>query len=62
MTELQADQNPILQRGAQFLLAGAQRLAKRRHAWQLGDFAGKRPIVQLVLMRQRQRRFNVCRQ
>ena len=55
----QADENPVLQRRAQFALAFAQGFSERGHALQLGDFARERAVFQLVVERQFQRGLNV---
>ena len=57
--EFQANENPVFERGAQFALTLAQRFAERSHAFQLGNFARERAVVQLVVARQFQRGFNV---
>src|SRR5271155_3523371 len=59
VSEFEADENPILQRRAQFALTFAQGFSKRGHAFQLWDFARERTVVQLVVRRQFQRGFNV---
>src|SRR5260221_8757276 len=57
--EFQADENPVLQRGAQLAFAFAQGFSERGHAFQLGNFARERAVFQLVVKRQFQRGFNV---
>src|ERR1039458_5816277 len=55
----QADENPVLQRGAQFAFTFAQGFSERGHAFQLGNLARERAVFQLVVERQFQRGFNV---
>src|ERR1017187_5602199 len=59
VSQPQADENPIFQRGAQFAFTFAQGFSERSHAFQLGDFARERAVFQLVVKRQFQRGFNV---
>src|SRR5205823_3317861 len=62
MAEMKANENPVLQRRAQFRLAFLEGLAERDHSLQFRDFAGIRAILQLFITGQFQTRFNVCRE
>ena len=62
VSEPQAGENPILQRGTQFAFTFAQGFSEGGHALQPGDFARKRAVVQLVVAREFQRGFNIGRE
>jgi len=58
VSQSQPNQNPIFQRRAQFVFTFAESCAERSHAFELGDFAGERAVIQLVVTRQFQGGFN----
>jgi hypothetical protein len=59
VTEFQADEDPVFQRGAQFVFTFAQGPPERGHAFELGNFARERAVFQLVITCQFQRGYNV---
>lgn len=62
MSETEADKNPILQSGAQLVLALLDGLAKGDDARQFWNSTGETALFELIVARQLHRRFNVRRQ